>query len=59
MFWYTTKTPKTVVALKVKLVIIAAIVLNAVALAYSYSQPHAIEVSGAWALYPMMVKWAE
>jgi len=59
MFWYTTKTPKTVVALKVKLVIIAAIVLNASIFAYSYFQTRAIEVSGAWALYPMMVKWAE
>jgi len=48
-----------VVALKVKLVIIAAIVLNASIFAYSYLQARAIEVSGAWALYPMMVKWAE
>jgi len=59
IFWYTTKTTKTVVALKVKLVIIAAIVLNASIFAYSYFQTRAIEVSGAWALYPMMVKWAE
>jgi len=45
--------------MKGKVAIIAAIVLNVAAFAYSYSQPHAIQVSGAWALYPMMVKWAE
>jgi len=48
-----------VVALKIKLVITAAIVLNASIFAYSYFQTRAIEISGAWALYPMMVKWAE
>ena len=45
--------------MKGKVVIIAAIVLNATVFAYSYFQPRAIEVSGAWALYPMMVKWVE
>jgi len=45
--------------MKGKIVIIAAIILNASAFAYSYFQTYAIEVSGAWALYPMMVKWAE
>lgn len=45
--------------MKGKVVIIAAIVLNASVFAYSYFQTRAIEVSGAWALYPMMIKWAE
>ena len=58
-FWYTTKTNKTVAALKVKLVVMATIMLNASVFAYSYFQTRAIEVSGAWALYPIMVKWAE
>jgi len=45
--------------MKGKAVITAVIVLNAAVFAYSYFQTRAIEVSGAWALYPMMVKWAE
>jgi len=47
-----------------KVVIIAAIVILAAIVAYSYFSTlselkGAIKVSGAWALYPMMVKWAE
>jgi len=45
--------------MKGKVVIITAILLNATVVAYSCFQTLAIEVSGAWALYPMMVKWAE
>jgi len=40
-------------------VFITAILLNAAFFVYSCFQTRAIEVSGAWALYPMMVKWAE
>jgi len=45
--------------MKGKIVIITAILLNATVFAYSCFQTRAIEVSGAWALYPMMIKWAE
>jgi len=47
-----------------KIVTIAAIVIISVIIAYSYvgtlgQLKGTIKVSGAWALYPMMVKWAE
>jgi len=45
--------------MKIKVVIIAAILLNAAVFTYSCFQTRAIEISGAWALYPMMLKWAE
>jgi len=45
--------------MKGKAVVITAILLNATVFVYSCFQTRAIEVSGAWALYPMMVKWAE
>ena len=48
---------KKIVAIAVAIVVIASIVV------YSYSTSvgakGTIKVSGAWALYPMMVKWAE
>jgi len=47
-----------------KVVIVAVVVIIATMLAYSYFVTSSeltgtIKVSGAWALYPMMVKWAE
>ncbi len=44
-----------------KVVTIAVVIIIAAIVIYSYfgSPGEAIKVSGAWALYPMMVKWAE
>jgi phosphate transport system substrate-binding protein len=47
--------------MKRNVVIIAVVIIIAAIGAYNYlgSQSETVKVSGAWALYPMMVKWAE
>jgi phosphate transport system substrate-binding protein len=45
---------------KLLAIVIVAIVVVAASVVYSYSsRRETIEVSGAWALYPMMIKWTE